>query len=231
MTCEKTSTVEPQYVACLDIDEKYGRTELGLMSNQVWHDDPRRLLFVLARYKFVSKMLKGCQSALEIGCADAFGTRIIRQEVPYVLATDFDPVFIQDCLRREAISPWPISFLVHDILSGPVKHVPFEAAFSLDVLEHIHPSSEDAFIRNICDSLLPQGHLIVGSPSKESQEYASVISKQGHINCKTAEDMYRLFKKYFHNVLLFSMNDEMVHTGFSQLAHYLFVVCSGKKSH
>jgi hypothetical protein len=34
---------------------------------------------------------------------------------------------------------------------------------------------------------------------------------------------------YFHNVFVFSMNDEVVHTGYYPMAHYLFAVCAGKK--
>lgn len=46
--------------------------EFGLMSSQVWLDDSKRLVFLLARYKFVSKMLIGKKNVLEIGCADGF---------------------------------------------------------------------------------------------------------------------------------------------------------------
>src|SRR5207247_1938776 len=94
------STKEPQYQICLDLKNKEGLTTFGLMSNQVWHDDPRRLTFLLARYKFVSKMFSGMQRVLEVGCADAFGTRVVRQEVPNVTAVDFDPVFIKDAKDR-----------------------------------------------------------------------------------------------------------------------------------
>src|SRR5271156_3179398 len=113
-------TYENQYMPCLEMDAKFGRTEFGIMSNFVWQDDPKRILFVLSRYKFVAKMLAGCRNALEIGCADAFGTRIVRQAVPEVLATDIDPTFIEDCLHREKKSAWPISFAIHDILAAPV---------------------------------------------------------------------------------------------------------------
>ena len=126
------STVEPQYNHCVEIDNKFWRTQLGLMANQVWHDDPKRLLFVLSRYKFVSKMISGSKKVLEIGCADAFGTRIVRQAVELVLATDIDPIFIADCEEREKISPWSISFRVHDILEGPVQGA-FDAVYALDV--------------------------------------------------------------------------------------------------
>jgi len=36
----------------LQTRDEQGLASLGLMTNQVWEDDPRRLAFVLARYKF-----------------------------------------------------------------------------------------------------------------------------------------------------------------------------------
>ena len=53
-----------------------GYRRLGLMANRSWNQDPRRTLFTMARYKFVSKMLEGRQRVLEVGCADAFCTRL-----------------------------------------------------------------------------------------------------------------------------------------------------------
>src|SRR5262249_47894355 len=38
-----------------------------------------------------------------------------------------------------------------------------------------------------------------------------------------------LLEKYFAHVFIFSMNDEVVHTGFSPMAHYLFALCSVPK--
>jgi 2-polyprenyl-3-methyl-5-hydroxy-6-metoxy-1,4-benzoquinol methylase len=224
------STVEKQYNRCIDIDEKHGRTPLGLMSNQGWHDDPKRLVFVLSRYKFVSKLMAGRHNVLEIGCADAFGTRIVRQAVPNVTATDIDPIFIEDCLQREKSNgPWPMQYLVHDIVKGPIGG-DFDGVFSLDVFEHIPAPFEHNFVRNVCTSMSENGLLIVGIPSLESQVYASPGSKEGHVNCKSGEDFRALFAQYFHTTLLFSMSDEVVHTGFSKMANYLFVVCTGKKA-
>jgi 2-polyprenyl-3-methyl-5-hydroxy-6-metoxy-1,4-benzoquinol methylase len=220
-------TYENQYMPCLEIEAKYGRSEFGLMSNQVWQDDPKRVLFILSRYKFVAKMLTGCRNAVEIGCGDAFGTRIVRQAVPEVLATDIDPVFIEDASRREAKSAWPVSYLIHDILAGPVPGA-FEGVYSCDVFEHIPPRDEHRFIVNVKNSMTEQGLAVIGCPSLESQPYASIGSKLGHVNCKSGSDLQSTWKKHFKNVLLFSMNDEVVHTGFSKLAHYLFIVCTGK---
>src|SRR5258705_13364501 len=106
-------TRESQYQFLLD-QEKEGLEQLGLMSSQVWRDDPRRLLFVLARYKFVAKMFSGMQHVLEVGCADAFGTRIVAQEVKAVTAVDFDPLFVEQ-VNRNMTPRWKFECLVHDM--------------------------------------------------------------------------------------------------------------------
>lgn len=220
-------TREPQYQRCLDLAANEGLQPLGLMSSQVWRDDPRRLAFVLARYKFVAKMLAGAQRVIEVGCADAFGTRIVRQEVPEVVATDFDPVFIEHNLVRQELK-WNISFRVHDMLAGPVAEN-FDGAYALDVIEHIPAADENRFIGNMAASLAPHGVCLIGSPSLQSQIYASPPSKAGHVNCKDAPALRALMAQFFHNVFLFSMNDEVVHTGFHPMAHYLFALCCHRK--
>lgn len=221
------ATREPQYNRLLEVQEQVGLTPLGLMTNQVWHEDPRRLTFILARYKFVAKMLSGTRDVAELGCGDAFGTRIVQQEVGEVTVYDFDPLFIADIERRQ--SPrWPLEARVHDILDGrlPRRH---DAIYSLDVIEHIAAEQEDLYLGNLAGSLTDHGVLIVGSPSLESQAYASPQSKIGHVNCKTGRELKGLLEQYFHTVFLFSMNDEVVHTGFYPMAHYLFALCADPK--
>lgn len=221
-------TREPQYQRIVEIRDEKGLTSLGPMMNQVWHDDPRRLAFVLARYKFVAKMLNGKQRALEVGCGDAFGTRIVLQEVPYVCAVDFDPFFVQDVTSRME-QDWQFDCKAHDMLSGPVEGN-FDAAYSLDVLEHIPQVDEEKFVYHIARSLQRDGVLILGTPSIQSQTYASPPSKAGHVNCKDQQELKKLMLNYFDNVFSFGMNDEVIHTGYHAMAHYLFVVCAGNKT-
>ena len=222
---EKPKTKEQQYSALFDAVEKHGVTKLGLMVNQAWNQDPKRTLFTLARYKFVSRMLQGRRRVLEIGCADAFGTRLVQQTVGKVTAVDFDPVFIDD-VRARLDPTWPLECFVHDLLEGPVPGL-FDAIYSLDVLEHIRPEHEHRFITHMLQSLDENGVIIVGMPSLESQTYASPQSKAGHVNCKSGDDLKEVLNHYFHNVFLFSMNDETVHTGFYPMAHYLIGICCG----
>ncbi|MBY0548462.1 MAG: class I SAM-dependent methyltransferase [Candidatus Obscuribacterales bacterium] len=220
-------TKEPQYQHALELEQEVGRARLGITTNQMWHDDPRHLLFVLARYKFVAKMLSGKQRVLEVGCGDAFGVRLVQQEVKEIVAVDFDPVFVEDAKERMT-ERWFFDCREHDMVGGPLAGT-FDAAYSVDVIEHIAKSDEHRFVSNIVQALTPEGVLLIGTPSLQSQVYASVGSKEGHVNCMDAKALKGLMLNYFHNVFIFSMNDEVVHTGYTPMAHYLFALCTNKK--
>jgi 2-polyprenyl-3-methyl-5-hydroxy-6-metoxy-1,4-benzoquinol methylase len=223
-----SATKEPQYDSMVEQANDRGLETLGLMTSYAWNDDPKRLTFTLSRYKFVSKLLAGRANVLEIGCADAFGTRIVRQEVGRLTATDFDAVFIEDVKKR--MNPrWSFDAFVHDMLSGPVPPRNYDGIYALDVLEHINPADEPVFMSNLVGSLAPHGAVVLGMPSLESQAYASPNSKAGHVNCKSLPDFKQMMARYFHNVFMFSMNDEVVHTGYHRMAHYLLALgCEGK---
>lgn len=221
-------TVEPQYENHLVLKEQRGLTPLGIEKNANWHTDPKRLVFVLSRYKFVAKMLSEKNRVLEVGCGDAWPLRIVLQEVGSVHGIDIDPVFIEDINERKD-DEWPFTCEVHNMIDGPLKPE-FDAAFSLDVLEHIQQTDERKFMKNIVDSLSEKGVLIIGMPSLESQQHASPLSKIGHVNCKSAPDLKKLLLEFFDNVFMFSMNDEVVHTGYYPMAQYLLAICADKKT-
>jgi 2-polyprenyl-3-methyl-5-hydroxy-6-metoxy-1,4-benzoquinol methylase len=220
-------TVEQQYQIMLRYRESQGLESFGLMSSQAWHDDPKRLTFTLSRYKFVAKILTGSENVLEVGCADGFATRIVAQEVKRLTAVDFDPLFIEDAKTRIS-DRWKYECHVHDMLSGPVPGA-YDGIYALDVLEHIQPVDESLFLRNMVASITQHGTMVLGMPSLESQPYASLISREGHVNCKSAPDFKKIMQRHFHNVYMFSMNDEVVHTGYHKMAHYLFAVCCGRR--
>jgi 2-polyprenyl-3-methyl-5-hydroxy-6-metoxy-1,4-benzoquinol methylase len=227
MNPQDLGTREPQYQRSLDLLKEQGLTPLGLMTNQAWQDDPKHLLFTLSRYKFVAKMLAGRDHVLEVGCADAWATRIVVQSVKKLTATDFDPVFVED-VRKRMDARWKFDIAQHDLLAGPFPGT-YDAAYALDVIEHIQPEDELVFTGNIAKSLSAHGTLILGCPSLQSQAYASPPSKAGHVNCKTGDTMRELLSRFFHNVFVFSMNDEVVHTGYAPMAHYVLGVGCGRK--
>lgn len=221
-------TKDPVNQPNIEFAEERGAVSLGLLKSREWIEDPRRFLFSQSRYKFVSKMLSGRTNVLEIGCGDAFNAPIVMQEVKRLTVTDFDEEFISDAASR--MSPeYPYVARVHNFLDGPLDGAKFDAAYSLDVLEHIDARDERRFVANIIACLTPEAVMIVGMPSLESQAYASPGSKAGHINCKTAPDLKQLMGEFFHAVFLFSANDEVVHTGYHKMAHYIIAMCAHRR--
>ena len=191
----------------------------GGMTAHYWEGDPKRLAFVLARYKFVARMLEGREKVLEVGCADGFGSRIVRQHVGWLTAVDIDLASIDEAKRSNGVR-FAVDFNVHDILAAPMRG--FDAVYCLDVFEHIEPADEARFLHHL---RVAAPVAIVGSPSLESQVYASELSRAGHVNCKTGPDFKRSLEAHWRTVFLFGMNDEVLHTGFHPMAHYRMGLC------
>ena len=217
---------EAQYKGQIAEFSRLGPPEMGPMTGQVWREDPRRLVFVLARYKFVSKMLAGRKSAIEFGCGDGFGMHVVRQTVAAVHGLDFDPVFIEWAQQNALRERIDCTYALHDFVTeAPPGR--YAASYSLDVIEHIPAALERQYVDHLADVLEPGGVCIVGSPNVTATPYASPVSLEGHINLKSAETLRDTLSRRFDNVFIFSMNDELVHTGFSPMAHYLFALCTG----
>jgi 2-polyprenyl-3-methyl-5-hydroxy-6-metoxy-1,4-benzoquinol methylase len=203
-----------------------GGVVLGPYTSHIWRNDPKHLLFLLARYKFCSKILWGKKKVLEVGCGDSFGTGIVLQAVETIHGIDIEPLVIEDNIERAQYGN-RCTYEVLDITARQPKER-FDAAFALDVIEHIPDRLEGMFMENIANSLLPDGICIVGTPNATARQYASKESAIGHINLKDGEGLKGLIGSYFENALVFSMNDEVVHTGFIAMAHNLIGVGFGR---
>lgn len=194
------------------------RCTFGGMAADRWEHDPKTLGFMLARYKFVARMLRYYRNVLEVGCNDGFGARVVRQHVGSLMAVDIDAWAIAGAQARNS-PDWPIEFAVHDFLKAPLPG--FDGAYCLDVLEHIQPADEAAFLYNLS---LSAPVVVIGMPSLESQAYASPGSKEGHVNCKTSDQLRFTVSRYWDRVFMFGMNDEVLHTGFAPMTQYLFAL-------
>lgn len=185
--------------------------------------DTRHIAFVASRYKFVSKMLEGAGDVLEVGCGDGFGAPFVGQAVARLVCTDIDEPLLADNRRRFGAFA-NMTFEWHDFRVAPYSRS-FDGIYLVDVLEHVFPDEEKVFCDNVFASLGEHGVAVVGVPNKAADIHASAMSRKGHVNLKNHAEFRALLKTYFHNVFMFSMNDEVVHTGYSPMAHYLFAVC------
>lgn len=197
---------------------------MGNRSGMSFLDDPMRLAFTLSRYKFVAKMFEGFKNVLEIGAGDGFKSPIVGQVCQNLTLCDIEKDNYDEFKRIKVKN---YNYILNDFTKKNLKDK-FDGIYLLDVLEHIE-KKENIFIKNIKKSLNKHGTLIVGMPTIESQKYASKWSKLGHINCKGKKQLRNFMSKHFNNVYLFSMNDEVLHTGFDQMSHYIFSIANSKK--
>lgn len=188
---------------------------------------PKNILFTLSRYKFAAKMMPQNKTIkiLELGCGDGFASLILAENGHNVVGVDFDASAIEHA--NKTINKKNMVFKEGDFLGK--KYGFFEAVVSFDVIEHIFPSDENAFMKTIISNLKKTGICLIGTPNKTAAKYASKASKLGHVNLYTAERMYNMMNKYFNFVFIFGMNDEVLHTGFPSMSHYIIALGCGKK--
>lgn len=104
----------------------------------------------------------------------------------------------------------------------------FDAVVSLDVIEHILPTMENKYCEVICTNLKKDGIAIIGTPNIGMNAYASAASRKAHINLYDQKRLYELMSRYFSNVFIFNMNDEVVNMGFNPMSCYVFALCCNK---
>ncbi|MEJ2039690.1 MAG: class I SAM-dependent methyltransferase, partial [Desulfosarcinaceae bacterium] len=199
---------------------------LGPHTSYGYQKDPKHLAFTLSRYKFCSKMLSGKSSVLEIGCGDGFGVPLVAEQVKNLLCIDWDEKQILGNQRR---LKWlgNTSFRTFDATQNALSGK-FDAAYAIDVIEHLDPEMENTFMDNVCKVLKENGLLLIGTPNKSASQYCSKpeVADQ-HINLYDHQRLRCLLSSYFENVFMFGMNDEVLHTGYLPMAHYLWGIGVG----
>lgn len=200
---------------------------LGPINTESMLMDPKHLAFTLSRYKFAAKMMQNCEHIVEVGCGEGIGSLVLLAETSArITGIDFDESQIKYACDNVLPHSSGRAFFVHqDIITTPYKGYEADALLSLDVIEHVHPSEQASFFENCLACLGTSGIAVFGTPNRLASIFASPRSKEGHINLFDANRLHTTLSEYFEHVFIFSMNDEMVHTGFNKLAHYLISLC------
>lgn len=199
---------------------------LGSYLSHTVYKTPRRLLHSLSYYKFAAKLIGQQKRVLDIGCNEGLGTWLLGKECGFAKGIDFD----QEAIHTATVNfPDPqVEFSVGDILQEPTDGS-WDAIVNFDVIEHIYPAHSEQFMESTKNHVTNEGLVIIGTPSLISQQFASEISKKGHVNLYSPERLEATLRQHFEYVFVFAANDEIVHTGYLQLAHYLIGIGSKKK--
>lgn len=239
---DNTSNSNEAYDAAKKWDEvlktiEEGRIlDLGKYYSYTIDHDIKHLGFVLARYKFASKMMENRSGlrVLELGCSYGLGS-------PYFLQTKSVQRYVGVDLDDEAIA-WAnktfgserVAFINEDFLGNVYWRNEdgcelFDAVVSIDVIEHIIHDKEELYLQTICDNLSDNGFALIGTPNITMKPFASAASEVGHVNLFDQKRLYNLLSRRFSNVFMFGMTDEVIHTGFYPFCCYIFALCTNKK--
>ncbi len=191
-----------------------------------YRNDPKRLAFVLSRYKFAAKMGGSGRNVLELGSGEGIGAPILAEKALHYTGVDLDCEAIETAGGQFPSEKF--TFLYDDFMGKTFGA--FDLIVSLDVVEHIYPEHEAVYFETLASNLAPGGVAIVGTPNSTAAPYASEASNLGHVNLFTAERLQSTLGEYFHNVFSFGMNDEILHTGFAPMCHYLLCLICNRRS-
>ncbi len=180
-----------------------------------------RLLIRLARYKFVAKMLKKTDYVLEIGCGSGLGSIFLGQNCKHILGIDLK---LHEIEEARSINRRPnVKFECKNFFELTSEQK-FDVIVALDVIEHLTESDGEKLLMETTKHLNKCGMLIIGTPSIYSYDYQGELSKAAHVKCYDLDELVGMIDMFYGRTLPFSMNDELVHTGFPKLAWYYFVL-------
>lgn len=206
---------------------KYRQVTLSPEYSQIVQEDTLHFLIMLARYKFIIRNLRKQDRVLDIGCGCGIGSIFLGQHCRSVVGLDTKKYEID--AAKSINQRDNVTFEMIDFFDYPRKEK-YDVIVAIDVIEHMPKSKGYKFISKVAQHLSPNGMFAIGTPSRYSYKYQSELSKLGHIKLYSQEELATLMERYYKRVLSFSMNDEIVHTGFFKMAWYYFFLAFGPKS-
>lgn len=203
------------------------RGNQSIVLGQHWsyniYDDPKRLAFVLSRYQFAAEIVGYGKRVLELGCSEGLAGLVLADHAMSYVGVDSDSEAIGVACRN-----WErrgVSFIEGDFMGRCFGE--FDAVVSMDVVEHIDPKYELVFFDTVRKNLVADGLCVIGTPNLAASAHASAVSRANHINLFDGKRLKNTLSRHFRNVFVFGMNDEVVHTGFLPMAHFLLGIgCS-----
>lgn len=180
-----------------------------------------RLLIRLARYKFVARLIKRTDRILEIGSGSGLGSILLGQHCEHVTGLELKKTEIEEA--RSINRRKNVEFVLGDLFELDSSDL-YDVVIALDVIEHMPVEKGRELVGAMVRHLKPTGMLIIGTPSIYSYEYQSDLSKASHVKCYDKDEIIPLVEELVHRSVFFSMNDELVHTGFHKMAWYYFIL-------
>ncbi len=189
-----------------------------------YREAPLDFFILLARYKFAARLLEKHHRVIDAGSGSGVGAAFLSKFCKHVTAIDFDEELLLHN-QKEYAQIKNLSFKKLDLLSSSPKLEKFDALVSLDVIEHFNYNDIHTVVKNYTRLINPGGFAIIGTPNAYSKPFASKRRLDTHIHEFEPDEYKNFLSKYFKNVFLFSMTDEVVSLSFPKMAWYLMALC------
>lgn len=216
-----------------------GRVAVGPQLSYALMERPDRLVFLYARYWAAAKLIGTARSVLEVGCSEGSGAGLLAAGRDTYLGVDTDAEAIRIANGMHGVGQTGPSTLIDTASSPSIRFQAvdvealacpaFDAAVSLDVIEHIPQAQEEAFVSSIAQRLSRGGVFVCGTPSATFDHLASPPSRLGHINTFTPDRLEHLMMRHFRLVISAGMQDTAIHFGHPEARHYLLAMGVGPR--
>jgi 2-polyprenyl-3-methyl-5-hydroxy-6-metoxy-1,4-benzoquinol methylase len=206
------------------VEELYRRNEKITLSPEYgsfFKDNMMQMLIRLSRYKFAARMLSRDDRVLEVGSGSGLGALFMGQHCCYIKGIDTNGQELDHAKsinRRENVEFESADFFKY------ADNILYDAVVCLDVIEHMPEERGRLLVEKTTAHLKKTGMLILGTPSIYSYEYQGPLSRAAHVKCYDQNELKSIVNNYYGRVITFSMNDEVVHTGFPNMAWYYFLI-------
>ena len=180
----------------------------------------------LARYKFVSKMLDKNDYVVDVGCGGGLSTFYYSNFCRKAVGIDNDARRIKEW---KEFKNKKLDFVNLNALDISKLNFDVNCIINVDFIEHITKKEGIIFIKNCKKFLQNQKNrrnkmLIIGTPSYYSKNIELNITYY-IINMNTNLMSYMKYAPKLFKGFKFTMNDELVHTGFDKLGWFFFLIC------
>ena len=181
----------------------------------------------LSRYKFASKMLNKNDDIIDVGCGGGISTFYFSQFCKSATGIDND---IKRIKEWDELKSNKVRFLKKNARDLKTMNSSANCIINLDFIEHLNKKEGIRFIEDCKLFLKKQKNgknkmLIIGTPSFYSKKYRAKHNLKHHKHEYKPDELNEICQKYFSRTLKFTMNDELVHTGFDKLGWYFFLIC------
>ncbi|MBF0492357.1 MAG: class I SAM-dependent methyltransferase [Deltaproteobacteria bacterium] len=189
-----------------------------------FRDTPLDFFILLARYKFAARLLEKQHRVIDAGGGSGLGAVFLSKFCKQVIAVDYDAELVAHN-QKEFSEIKNLEFKTLNLLKVPKNFPRFDALVSMDVVEHFPIKDSSKIVKNYVNLIKPGGFAVIGTPSAYSQSFASQRRLDSHFHEFEPDEFKSFLSKYFKNVFLFSMTDEVVSLTFPKMAWYLMALC------